>query len=121
MSNILDNILVIICHQLIIGMHNAKDPEGLKEGLFGPLFPPRQWPIKVTSSCSALKACKLRNCIVAMLQVSVALTTASVKEVRSSAATLSPYMETNKMRRRQKEMRKEMMKMIKAIECDVLG
>ena len=39
-----------------------------------------------------------------------ALTTASVKEVRSSAASLSPYMDTKKMRRRLKEMRREMMR-----------
>ena len=84
-------------------MHNAKDPERLKDGLFGPLFPPRQWPIKVTLSCSALKACKLRNCIVAMLQVSVALTTASVKEVRSSAATLSPYKQDEEEAERNEE------------------
>ena len=33
-----------------------------------------------------------------------------MKEVRSSVATLSPYMETNKTRRRLKEMRRKMMR-----------
>ena len=49
-----------------------------------------------------------------MLQVSVALTTASVKGVRSAAATHSQYMyipkKTKKMRL--KGMRKQMMKMV---------
>ena len=55
----------------------------------------------------------------AMLQVSVALTTASVKGVRSTAATHSQYIQikTKKMMRL-KGMRKEMMKMVKAIEWD---
>ena len=55
-----------------------------------------------------------------MLQVSVALTTASVKGVRSAAATHSQYMyipkKTKKMRL--KGMRKQIMKMVKAIEWD---
>ena len=53
----------------------------------------------------------------AMLQV--ALTTASVKGVRSAAATHSQYIQikTKKMMRL-KGMRKEMMKMVKAIEWD---
>ena len=97
----------------------------LKEGLLWPLFPPRQWPVNlldvISCICGVLKACRLGNCIVAVLQVSVLLTTASVKELRSSAATHSPYMETKKMRRRQKEIRKAMMKRIKVIECDVIG
>ena len=70
----------------------------------------------ISCNCSALKACKLRNCSWCKSQC-----TARVKEVRSSAATLSPYMETKKMRRRQKEIRKAMMKRIKVIECDVIG
>ena len=73
----------------------------------------------ISWSCSALKACKLRNCSCHDASLS-ALTTASVKEVRSSAASLSPYMDTTKMRRRLNEMRRDMMR-IKAIECAVLS
>ena len=63
-----------ICHQLTDSdVPSAKDHERRrwvggygKERLLCPLFPPRQWPVNlldvISCSCSALKACKLRNC-----------------------------------------------------------
>ena len=64
-----------ICHQLITVMcpvqktMRGEDGWEVKGGLLWPPFPPRQWPVlfwwiclMISCSCSALKACKLRNC-----------------------------------------------------------